>query len=43
MYNNSDYGGEPYDFQDTQAGWQQRDMELMIMEAERERKERYAD
>ena len=43
MYSNSDYGGEYYDFQDTQSGWTERDMELMIMEEERDRRERYAD
>lgn len=38
-----DFGGEAYDFQDTQAGWAERDMELMIAEQERERAENYGD
>lgn len=40
---NHEYGGEPYDYEDTPNYWTQRDMELMIMQEEQERRERYGD
>lgn len=38
-----EYGGEPYDVEDTPRYWTEREMERMIVEEERERRARYAE
>lgn len=38
FYGSCDYGGEPYDYEDTPNYWSARDMERMIIEEEKERR-----